>query len=113
MSHQLATPEERYAAIVEELLYNPDVTPPSRGRKFGASGLKVRNKIFALLISGKLVVKLPKYRVDELVASGDGERWDPSKRGRLLKEWIVIDPTSDLEWLPLAQEAMDYVSSKA
>jgi len=28
MSHPPITPEERFATIVEELLSNPDVTPP-------------------------------------------------------------------------------------
>jgi hypothetical protein len=29
MSHPRITPEERFTTIVEELLSNPDVTPPS------------------------------------------------------------------------------------
>jgi hypothetical protein len=112
MNHSSITPEERFAMIVEELLNNPDVTPPSNGRSFGSSGLKVRQKIFAMLVRGKLVVKLPKARVDNLVASGEGERYDPRHDGRLMKEWITIEPTSSVEWLPLAMEAMEFVGSK-
>lgn len=112
MYHSSITPEERFATIVEELLNNPDVTPPSNGRSFGSSGLKVRQKIFAMLVRGKLVVKLPKARVDELVASREGERYDPRHDGRLMKEWITIEPTSSVEWLPLAREAMEFVGSK-
>jgi hypothetical protein len=39
------------------------------GRKFGSNGLKVNGKHFALFTQGTLVVKLPKDRVAELVAS--------------------------------------------
>jgi hypothetical protein len=116
MSHPPITPEERFATIVEELLSNPDVTPPSdgtqSGKGFGSSGLKIQNKIFAMLVKGKLVVKLPKPRVDALIASGDGERFDPRHNGRLMKEWVSVEPSSEEGWLPLAREAMEFVASQ-
>jgi TfoX/Sxy family transcriptional regulator of competence genes len=112
MSHPSVTPEERFATIVEELLSNPDVTPPSDRLRFGSSGLKIHNKIFAMLVKGKLVVKLPKSRVDALITSGEGERFDPRKNGRLMKEWVTIEPTSEEGWLPLAREALEFVASK-
>ena len=116
MSHPSITPEERFATIVEELLSNPDVTPPLDGsqssRKFGSSGLKIRNKIFAMLVGGKLVVKLPRSQVDALIASGNGERFDPRHDGRLMKEWVSVEPASEEEWLPLAREAMEFVASQ-
>jgi hypothetical protein len=59
------------------------------------------------------VVKVPRARVDALIASGDGERFDPRHDGRLMKEWVVIDPASQEEWLSLAQEALRFVASKA
>jgi len=111
MKHSI-TPEERFAAIVGELLYTPGVTPPSEGRGFGSSGLKIHNKIFAMLVRGRLVVKLPKQRVNALIASGDGEAFDPRKDGRPMKEWLVLEPTSKEDWLPLARDAMEFVASK-
>jgi len=39
--------------------------------------LSVNGKIFAMLVRGKLVVKLPKQRVDELVAARVGTYFDP------------------------------------
>ncbi len=117
MSHPSITPEERFATIVGELLNNPNVTPPMDGpqakKRFGSSELKVNNKIFAMLVRGKLVVKLPKLRVDALIASGDGERFDPRHDGRLMKEWITLEPTSAEKWLLLAREAMEFVASKS
>lgn len=111
MSSSIVIPEERFATVIEELLGNPGVTPPLEGKAFGSSGLKIHNKIFAMLVRGKLVVKLPKSRVDALVASGDGERYDPRQDGRLMKEWLALEPTSEADWLSLAREAMEFVAS--
>ena len=113
MSSPPITPEERFATVVEELLNQPGVTPPSEGKAFGSSGLKIHNKIFAMLVRSKLVVKLPRTRVDALIASGDGERYDPRQDGRLMKEWIVLEPTSEEDWLMLAREALEFVASKS
>ena len=114
MSHPPITPEERFARIVEELLSHPGVTPPSEGpqskKGFGALALKIHQKIFAMLVGSKLVVKLPKSRVDALIASGEGERFDPRHDGRLMKEWVAIEPTSAEEWLNLSREAMEFVA---
>ena len=116
MSNPPNTPEELFATIVEELLSNPDITPPSYGEQskkgFGSSALKVHNKIFAMLVDGKLVVKLPKHRVDALIASGDGERFDPRHDGRLMKEWVTVEPTSEEGWLELSRQAMEFVASQ-
>jgi len=57
---------------------------------------------------GGFVVKLPKARVDALVALGLGSRFEPA-RGRVMKEWLVVDPASAEDWLSLAQEAMKFV----
>ncbi|MGH3471932.1 MAG: hypothetical protein ACRDPG_07790 [Nocardioidaceae bacterium] len=62
-----------------------------------------------MLVRGRLVVKLPKARVDALVAAGDGVRFDANK-GTPMKEWLSIDPDATLDWLPLAREAMQHVS---
>ena len=45
MSHPPNTPEERFATIVETLLSNPGVTPPSDGKGFGSPGLKINSEL--------------------------------------------------------------------
>ena len=108
-------PTEHYATIVDAFRGDPDVTyaadVPGGKRGFGSSALTVKGKIFAMLVNGRLVVKLPRPRVDALVGSGDGERFDPG-HGRLMKEWLAVAPTSEERWLVLAREAKAFVTSR-
>ena len=100
------SPEDRYDALVDALTEQPGVTPPSEGGKFGSAGLKVNGKIFAMLVRGEFVVKLPRKRVTELVSAGQGRNFD-ANRGRPLAEWFVGNPECD--WQQLAQEALSFV----
>jgi hypothetical protein len=70
--------------------------------------LKVRGKIFAMLVRAELVVKLPRRRVDELVESSAGTRFDPRRDGRAMKEWVVLRP-GGADWLELAAAALRFV----
>jgi hypothetical protein len=97
-----STPETRFATIVETLITHPGVTPPSNGSRFGSSALKIHDKIFAMLVRGEFVVKLPKARVDSLIASDLGTPFYPRPNASPMKEWITISPTTDLDWLSLA-----------
>jgi hypothetical protein len=105
---------ERYAVLVAGFLARPHVTFGSEGpaprRAFGSDALKVDNRIFAMFVRERLVLKLPRKRVDALVAQGDGERFDPG-HGRLLKEWLALDPRSEQDWEALASEALEFVGA--
>lgn len=113
MSPRPGTAEARFAAITKELSQNPEVTPPSVGPKakhgFGSAGLRMHGKIFAMLSNDRLVLKLPAGRVDALVSAGRGNRFDPRHDVRLMKEWLVVPASTDLDGLSLAKEAMDFV----
>jgi len=101
--------QERFAAVVDVFRGEPDVGLPGDGKGFGSSGLRVRGKVFAMLSSHQqFVVKLPSERVNALVASGDGERYDPG-HGRLMKQWLALKPSSKIAWLLLAREAVAWV----
>jgi hypothetical protein len=100
-----------FERLVTRFSSDSSVTPPSAGRGFGASGLKVDGKIFAMVSKGELVVKLPRERVDALIAAGTGSRFDPG-HGRVMKEWVSIPPSHGHSWPELAQEAFDFVGSK-
>jgi hypothetical protein len=100
--------ETLFKSLAEQLGADAHV---SRGRMFGSSGLKVGGKIFAMLVKGKLVVKLPAERVQALVDGGAGERFDPG-HGRLMREWVSIGPERQAEWHGLAEDARAFVGGK-
>jgi hypothetical protein len=104
---------DRFAALVEAFDGTPGVTLPGESgrRGFGAEALKVDGSIFAMLVQGALVLKLPEARVDELVTSASGGPFDAGK-GRPMREWVALadgDPGTDL---PLAREALEHVRSR-
>ena len=95
------TPQGRYERLVATMTANPEVTNLSRGKGFGSTGqLKVKNRIFAMLVR------------DELAAIGEGRRFDAGK-GTPMREWFVLSPTSKRPWLSLAREAHDFVNEKS
>ena len=110
MTGEPGAPEERFEDLVGELLGCPGVIPPRGGSGFGRSALRWEKKIFAMLVRGRLVVKLPAPRVDALVSGGDGVRFVANK-GTPMKEWFSLDPESELAWLPLAREALDFAQA--
>jgi hypothetical protein len=76
-------------ALAHQLTADAEVTPPapSRGR-FGQNGLRVRGKVFAMLVDDALAVKLPAAEVEAAVASEAGERLVLGRRR--MKEWLCV-----------------------
>jgi hypothetical protein len=101
------SPEDRFDALVAELSVVDGVATPAGGRRFGSQAVRRHGRIVAMLSQGCLVVKLPRARVDELVAAGEGTRFDGG-RGTPMKEWFVLSPGSALDWHRLGREAVDY-----
>ena len=107
------TSEEKFAKIISALKREPKVLVGAAKKGFGSSALCIGGKIFAMLSSkGAFVVKLPKNRVDVLVRLGTGARFELG-RGRVMKEWLVVDSAAEDDWLSLAREAMKFVGSSA
>ena len=99
-------PEELFEAVVAELGEDPGVT---EAKMFGSAGLKIEGKFFASLYKGKLIVKVGEQRVDELAAAGKGDHFDPGM-GRRMREWAEVGPSTQEEWISLAEESRGFVS---
>lgn len=100
-----AEAERRFAALARRFTGDPAV---SRGGMFGGVDLRMSGKVFAVLYKNQFVVKLPKSRVADLVAAGEGRNFNPG-HGRIMREWLSLPAGSRLDWLPLAREAMAFV----
>ena len=77
---------------------------------FGSNASKVDGEIFAMILKGELVAKLPPRRVAELIELGAGQRFDPG-RGRLMKEWLTLTPADLATCKRLMTEALAFVTS--
>ena len=103
--HPVATGHPSFAPVVAAFVDDHHVT---QKRMFSSDNvLAVGGKIFAMLVRGAFVAKLPKDRVDELARGGIGGYFDPG-HGRLMKEWVVVG-AGRAPWVELAKEAHQFV----
>lgn len=101
-------PSERFETLVAEFADLPGVIPPGATKGFGSGALRIQGRIFAMLVRGHLVVKLPAGRVAELVDAGEGTFFDANK-GTPMKNWLSLGADSTRDWSELAREALAFV----
>ena len=108
-------PQTEFATVARGFLDRPDV---DAGTGFGGSpGVRVDGRIFAMLVRGRLVVKLPAARCAELRDAGVAEPLAVGRR--VMKEWIEVLAEDAARWQELAEEAYEFagggpaVSSRA
>jgi TfoX/Sxy family transcriptional regulator of competence genes len=107
-----ATAKALFDELAADHLGRPGVTI---GPAMRNEGLKVDGKLYAMVVRGRLVVKLPEAQAAELTEEGDAIPFEP-RPGRLMREWVMIDPpaTADHgEWRHLIEDAGDYVTALA
>jgi TfoX/Sxy family transcriptional regulator of competence genes len=105
----------RWESLVADMLADGAATYGNQNgpkRAFGSTSLKTGGKIFAMLVKDRLVVKLPATRVEQLVADGIGERFDPG-HGRIQKEWLSVHGSDPETWRTLAHESEAFVARRA
>jgi hypothetical protein len=104
------TAEGIFAELAGPYLAMGDVTA---GTGFGRNpGLRRDGHIFAMLVRGSLVVKLPREVASEMVASGRGVPFDPG-HGRLMREWVEVSVERVDEWPPLVRDAYDFAARRS
>jgi hypothetical protein len=96
-----------YEKVAEHFLRLAEV---ETGRMFGAEGLKVLGKVFAMEVKGKLVIKVPARRAAELAFERGIGLFDPG-HGKLMKEWLQVSRDAEADWLELAQESFAYIKT--
>jgi hypothetical protein len=106
-------PAHRFGVLVEALATRPGVGPPSAAgrRGFGSAALTVDGSIFAMVVGGGLVLKLPRHRVEGLIAAGTGLPF-AAANGTPMREWVALDHGTPESDLALAEEAMAFVRSR-
>ncbi len=106
-------PGRRFDVLVEHLSTRPGVGPPGAGerRGFGSAALTVDGSIFAMVVGGALVLKLPRHRVEGLVTAGTGLPF-AAANGTPMREWVALDHGTPESDLALAEEALAFVAAR-
>jgi hypothetical protein len=107
MARRDSSPEalEAFGLVCDELKARAEV---SEGRWFGVPAATVSGRVFAALYEDALVVKLGAEEVDRHVAAAQGERFDPSGKGRAMKEWLLA-ASGPAAWPELTELAVAFV----
>ena len=92
-----------YREVVDELLADGEVTET---KMMGMPTLRVGRAMFGGTFDGDLVVKVGQQRARQLIDAGRAEAFDPSGRGRPMKDWAQVHQPAD-DWLALAEEAKE------
>lgn len=103
--------ERQFARLAEEFAAVKGVERSTR-RGFGGGALTFQQKIFAMLVRGQLVVKLPQERVAALIRDELGCAFD-ANQGKPMKEWIVVRSEQSTHWRALADEALTFAQGTA
>ena len=103
--------DELFDDVAKSFVSDPKI---SQSKMFGSPGLKINGKVFAFLMKGKLILKLPKEEVDELIAANGGKPFGhmfAPGNFRPMKEWVEVLSDDEKVWLKLAMKARDFVLS--
>jgi hypothetical protein len=94
-----------YEELTDDLLYDPAI---GRATMMGYPCVRLAGRFLASYDgkAGCLVVKLPRQRVTELVAIGDGDPFAPA--GKVFREWVSIPTVNRKMWQGLLAEAVDF-----
>jgi len=103
--------EQSFTNIGEHL---SEAEGTTSGQMFGKPCLKTSNKAFAAFFKGEMVFKLGKREVDLLKDKYTGaQNWDPSGKGRAMKDWLQVPAAYESDWQKLALQALKYMRETA
>ena len=94
-----------YDELTDDLLYDPAI---GRATMMGYPCVRLAGKFLASFDdkARRLVVKLPRERVTELVDNGDGDPFAPA--GKVFREWVSIPTVNRDLWATVLAEAVEF-----
>jgi hypothetical protein len=100
-------PRARYDEIADDLAArNPEV---QLGQMMGMPALKAGGKMIGGFWDDAMVFKLPDEQVREKALALKGAQlFDPSGKGRPMKEWVQVPSAHTATWPMLAGEALKF-----
>jgi len=95
--------EQQYLSIGQNL---PDAV---QGQLFGKSCFKINKKAFVCFFQHEMVFKLTGETHREALSLDGSQLFDPSGKGRPMKEWVQVPFSYADRWETFAQAALKYI----
>lgn len=99
----------------EELLYTETglrIKGAEQSQMFGKPCFKVNAKAFVCFFENCMVFKLKGDAHKEALSLDGSQLFDPSKKGRAMKEWVQVPFAYSAQWKTFAKAAYEYVNPK-
>jgi hypothetical protein len=90
-----------------------EIADAEESQMFGKPCFKVNKKAFVCFFEDEMVFKLTGDSHSEAISLDGSQLFDPSKKGRAMKEWVQVPFHYKEMWEELALSAFDYVISKS
>ena len=98
----------------ESLFYSigNDFENSVKSQLFGKPCFKINKKAFICFFKQSMVFKLPGETHKEALSLDGSELFDPSGKGRPMKEWVQVPFDYKDTWKEFATAALEYVGGK-
>jgi hypothetical protein len=105
----MAEAEVEYQKLVKSFADGEEIVA---SQMFGKPCLKVGGKAFVAHHRDTIAFKLDALHHGKALALPGAVLWDPSGKGRPMKEWVALPATAASTFKGLAGAALEYVRSK-
>lgn len=98
--------ETEYNKLIE---YIGQARDGKAGQMFGKKCIKINGKVGIALFEDNIVFKLSGAEHKKAMALAGSMLWDPSGKGRPMKEWVQVNIRHKAKFMEFAEAAADYV----
>ncbi|PCJ63650.1 MAG: hypothetical protein COA58_16060 [Bacteroidetes bacterium] len=98
----------------ETLFYSigNEINDSIKSQMFGKPCFKINTKAFVCFFQDCMVFKVTGETHQEALSSDGSELFDPSGKGRAMKEWVQVPYDYKDKWAEYAKQAYEYVSGQ-
>ncbi|PWL27379.1 MAG: hypothetical protein DCO96_11600 [Fluviicola sp. XM-24bin1] len=99
------TPKESYLEIGTNMA---EKHGSSLGKMFGKESLVYQTKAFPAFHNERMIFRLGAEEITLVKGKYEGsENWDPSGKGRPMKDWLAVPHEYNSDWASLAEQALE------
>lgn len=100
------TKEEIYYITIGQKIQDTE-----QSQMFGKPCFKINGKAFVCFFQNCMVFKLTGTQHEEALSLNGSKLFDPSGKGRPMKEWVQVSFEHKSKWEKFAKAALNYISS--